>query len=278
VARVLESLRPLHALLAQADEPIEIVARLSVLAAEKASAQEISVALAAAITDATLAPAALTHAGVITADGRVCESAVARLAQLQVLAEMAEAEHWELVLTVPDFLRPVENAVVDRYGVAARSRPTRIAVAEIAASACSTLVIAAPYLQTVYLETLSHSVERVLRASGEVLIVTRALTSRSPDPSPANTAAIAALRSNVDGAPGRLRISTWEGEGLGVHFKAVVADAERAYLGSANLTQGGMGAHAEAGVLLRGKRVRELDRWVAAVAVELDRRNSASPH
>ncbi len=46
----------------------------------------------------------------------------------------------------------------------------------------------------------------------------------------------------------------------------------RAYLGSANFTLGGSGAHAEVGVLLHGRQVMPPTRWVDTVANELARR------
>ncbi|MGV9812185.1 phospholipase D-like domain-containing protein [Streptomyces cellulosae] len=81
------------------------------------------------------------------------------------------------------------------------------------------------------------------------------------------------LREAAGVASGRLKVCPWDESGLGVHFKVVLADDQLAYVGSANLTPGGTEAHAEAGVLLRGKQVKSLSRWLRAVADELTRRS-----
>ncbi|WP_407698288.1 phospholipase D-like domain-containing protein [Streptomyces marianii] len=60
---------------------------------------------------------------------------------------------------------------------------------------------------------------------------------------------------------------------VGIHFKVVLADDQLAYIGSANLTPGGTRVHAEAGMLLRGSRVKALSRWLHVVADELTRRS-----
>lgn len=81
-------------------------------------------------------------------------------------------------------------------------------------------------------------------------------------------------------AIGRLRITevATHLSPLGSHAKIVVADAERAYVGSANLTGAGLGRHVEIGVEVKGPHVGDLVRILSAlerlgtVAVEMDGR------
>ena len=85
-------------------------------------------------------------------------------------------------------------------------------------------------------------------------------------------AAVTLLRDAAARADGTLAVYSWEESGLGVHFKIVLADLALAYLGSANLTPGGIAAHAEAGVLLRGEGIDGLAGWPDVVCAELVRR------
>ncbi|MGY2121326.1 phospholipase D-like domain-containing protein [Nocardia gipuzkoensis] len=272
MAGVLESLRPLEALMSQADDPLALSADLARLAASGAEAEVIVATLTAAVTDVRLVEPVLRYADVLDDRGIKTASAAVRLAQVQVLIEMVAADHWELVLTIPEFLRETLDRVVERHGPNARPRSTLTAIAEIASSARRSIVIAAPFLHAGFVETLRVSVSRVLAGGGQVTVITRAL--RSKGLSPANIAAVSALRTLGVDKPGMLRVCSWDEPSLGVHFKVAIADDERAYLGSANLTPGGMREHAEAGVYLRGRRVFELGRWLAAVADELERRSN----
>ncbi|MEU2179023.1 phospholipase D family protein [Nocardia sp. NPDC019219] len=270
MAGVLESLRPLHALIAQADDPVALATVLSRMVCAGAEGSAISAAIAAEIADARLVHSTLSYAGIVTDDGELADTAAARLAQLQVIEEMSASDSWELVATVPEFLRGTHSSFVDRFGPAARLRQTKLAIPEIAVRARHRLIIAAPYLHGEVTHALATQVRRILRARGEVIVITRAISSLSLGQSRPNAEAVARLRA-ASPAGGTLRIRSWEGPGLGIHFKALVADDEWAYLGSANLTPGGMADHAEIGVLLRGRRVRQLARWMEAVAEELNR-------
>lgn len=274
MAGVLESLRPLQALLSQASDPVGLAKRLADLAGDGARGTVIAAELAAEVIDDRLARPTLAYAGVLDQHGAAAPLAAVRLAQLQVVAEMAAGDHWELILTVPDFLRRPLEELVDRHGAAARPRETRAAVEEIASSARYSLTVAAPYLHTDFVESLAPSIERVLTGGGDVTVVTRALALSAPERSTANVAAVRALREAAGRAGRALSVRSWNEPGIGVHFKVVIADDRLAYLGSANLTPGGMAGHAEAGVLLRGRRVRELSRWLSFVAKELGRRSS----
>ncbi len=204
--------------------------------------------------------------------GRVTSEAAVRLAQAAVLTEAAADSGWELVLTVPGFLRTALDTLVAEQGAGARPRETTTTLRQVAAAARSRLVIAAPYLHTEFVRLLATDVERLLAAGGEVVVVTRALALTAPERSSANVEAVTLLRQAADRAGGRLTVRSWEEGGLGIHFKVLLADDELAYIGSANLTPGGTLAHAEAGVLLHGHGVAVLRRWLDVVCDELARR------
>lgn len=272
MASVLASLKPFVALLGQAPEPRRLAERLVELAHRGAAGFEVVQTTANEVTDQALVESTLTHAGILTLGHQLSDLAPLRLAQAQVMLELAEDDRWELVLTVPSFLRSAVDQLVDRHGYRARPRETGRTIGEVAATAQQRLVIAAPYLQTGFVTALTSHVDRVLRGGGTAMVITRALSLTSPTRSSANIEAVALLRAIAEQAGGRLLVRSWEETGLGIHFKVVIADERVAYLGSANLTPGGMLAHAEAGVLLRGSRVVHLSGWLDAVADQLAQR------
>jgi len=60
----------------------------------------------------------------------------------------------------------------------------------------------------------------------------------------------------------------WKGDPFGsltFHFKTAIADAERAYLGSANFNTAGLASRWELGVLLTGVHARRIASLVEAV-------------
>lgn len=200
--------------------------------------------------------------------------AALRIAQAQAVLADRRDDAWQLVLTVPGFLRARLDAVA---GGGPRPRETSTVLPEVAASATKRLVIAAPYLHTGFIQYLVEPVRRLLAGGGDVVVLTRALSLRAPQTSSANVEAVEQLRAVAEPAaaglaPGSMRVCSWEERGLGLHFKAVVADGRRAYLGSSNFTPGGTAGHAEGGVLLDSSRVQLLESWLLAVADELEER------
>jgi phosphatidylserine/phosphatidylglycerophosphate/cardiolipin synthase-like enzyme len=278
VARVLDALSPLAALLAQARDPIAAAEALARGADAGADAATLLAQLQAAVVDTGLAATVLTYAGVLDANGRLTGAAATRLAQAAVLVEATQdaerrQDRWQLVLTVPGFLRDALEASVAEHGDAMRPIETTRAVLEVAAAAHSRLLLAAPFLHEQFVRQLIPAVERVLSTSGEVVVITRALSFAAPDRSSANMAAVDGLRAAAAHVTaGRLVVRSWEESGLGIHFKVVLADARLAYLGSANPTPAGTAGHAEAGVLLHGPGVAGLARWLDAVCLELAHR------
>ncbi|GAB3855804.1 hypothetical protein GCM10029963_51140 [Micromonospora andamanensis] len=275
MASVLEPLKPFVALIRQAPEPMTLAARLLDLAESGSTGAELTTVLSTSVTDGNLARSALIHADILDIAGNRTPRAAVRLAQAQVLAEAAE-DSWELVLTVPGFLRRTLADLVAGNGDRSRPRETQATLVEVAATARHDLVIAAPYLHADFAVTLANPLQRVLWAGGTVTVITRALSLTAPERSSANVEAIALLRQAAEHTGRVITVRSWEESGLGVHFKVVVADRKVAYLGSANLTPGGTVAHAEAGVLLRGPLVADLSRWLTAVADELARRRLPS--
>ncbi len=269
---ILETVRPLVALLGQARDPVGCAYALKESAADGADGATLTTQLAAEITDTGLAGATLRFASVLDPAGQVTDEAVIRLAQAAVLTEAAAEGGWQLVLTVPGFLRTALDTFVAEYGAGARPRETTTTLREVANVARQRLVIAAPYLHTAFVRLLATDVERILTAGGVVIVVTRALAMSAPERSSANVEAVRLLRQAADRAGRALAVRSWEESGLGIHFKVLLADDELAYLGSANLTPGGTLAHAEAGVLLHGHGVGVLSQWLDMVCDELARR------
>lgn len=270
MAGVLDVVKPLAALIRQAAEPSTLAERLVNLAMAGATGPDIVAALSAEVVDRDLVVSALTHASVLAGDGLTAVAAV-RLAQAQVLIVSAEKE-WELVFTVPGFLRRAFDDLASHDADHTRPRETRSTLIEVATTARHALLIAAPFLQDDLISSLIEPVERLLRGGGTVTVITRALSPAAPDRSTANVDAVTSLRRVAERVGRRITVRSWEEEGLGLHFKTVIADHRVAYLGSANLTLGGTFAQAEAGVLLRGPQVTQLARWLDTVADELAQR------
>jgi phosphatidylserine/phosphatidylglycerophosphate/cardiolipin synthase-like enzyme len=275
VASVLEPLKPVVALLLQAAEPMALAQHLVDRAESGATGSELAMLLSGNVTDGNLVRPALIHADVLDVTGARTPGATVRLAQVQVLTEAAE-DSWELVFTVPGFLRQVLAGLVARNGDRSRPRETQSTLVEVATTARENLLIAAPYLHAAFVGTLANPLRRLLQVGGTATVITRALSLTAPERSSANVDAVALLRQVAEQAGRPIAVRSWEESGLGVHFKVVIADRKLAYLGSANLTPGGAAAHAEAGVLLRGPRVADLSKWLTAVADELARRRLPS--
>jgi phosphatidylserine/phosphatidylglycerophosphate/cardiolipin synthase-like enzyme len=266
VASVLEAVKPLANLVAQAADAHVVYNELAALARSGAHGSALTQYLATQVSDRNLAGEVLTYAGVLDNSGAVKPEAVVRIGQAEVLAEAEEATGWQLVLTVPSFLRRPLADLVRTYGAAARPRETTQVLKEVADAARQRLVIAAPYLQTGFVTIVIPAVQRLLSEGGEVMVVTRALSLRSPEMSSANTEAVALLREAGARTGREPVVRSWEESGLGVHFKVAIADGRLAYLGSANFTLAGTAGHAEIGVVLNGQRVATLARWVDIVA------------
>jgi len=281
MARLLDAVTPLADLIARTPDPDATIASVRAACTEGSAAvvREVREATEAASIDPRLTTLAVAHAGITTTDGSV--PTVAEIAAvggaLEILVDARRDGDVSLVFTVPAFLA----TAFDRFTSSTsqvRAERTATVVTAVATNARSSLTIAAPYLATAGVDALVPHAVRVLDTGGVVTVVTRALSPRSPEPAEANIAAVEMLREAAANRPGRLRVSSWEEEGLGVHLKAVVADNADAYLGSANLTGPGQLGHAEAGVRLPARLARPLAGWLRLLADALDARRGLAAY
>jgi len=205
---------------------------------------------------------ALRYAGIIDGVSQPLQSARDQMLRLQTLValRLGEANSWSTVVTVPPYLRASLPA-----GEIAETLPV---LRQLVIEAQRRLVIVSPFLDSGFV-ALEPALERFLHAGGTILLITRDLL----DPGTDNARVVNALRRRC-GSPPNLMTVSWEEEGLGLHIKAVIADSRLAYVGSANLTRGGMGSHAELGVRLEGPAVRGIERLLEILADELRRRRT----
>ena len=264
MAAILAALSPLADLILQADEPVQLVEMiLDDIQSGATDGEAIIGRISAAVHDDGLILPCLALAGILDPATRViCPGAVVPAAQvLGVVEAYMSADHWQLALTVPAFVRSAFTGMVAEMPSRVIPIETVPAMHAVAASACERLVLAAPYVQPAFVSTFVPHVNRVIHRGGTVVVLTRALSALSGQQSHANVEALQALRAGASNH-GLLLVRSWEEDGLGVHLKAVVADERMAYIGSANLTLTGTSAHAEAGVLLSGPSVMVLARWL----------------
>ena len=276
MASLLEVVTPLASLISQSRDSDEVYRNLLSMSTSGASGDALSRYLSLQVTDKELVIPVLINAGVLDGNGEATSDAGIRIGQAQLAAATAIDRGWQLVLTVPVFLRPSLDKFVAQHGAAARPCETKAVLSEVANAATEKLVIAAPYLQAGFLTQIIPAVERLLSNGGEVLLITRALSTGSPETSAANAEAAALMREAGARAGRQPVVRSWEESGLGMHFKVAIADAKEAYLGSANFTVGGTTSHVEMGVRLRGEQVGTIAAWVDIVANTLAARRLPS--
>ncbi len=256
----LHHLEPLAGLVETADEPATILARLDAAIA----AGDIA-GLPGLFPDPGIAASCLRYAGISDANGNPLPEAHDRLIELRTLMALQGARaQWVPVMTVPPFLRRAlpEGSVLETLSVFRR----------LATGASRRLVIASPFLDSGF-ATLVPAVARLVADGGHCLLITRDLLEEGP--AGLNREVVNRLRSAVEDGGGevsRLEAVSWEEAGLGIHMKVLIADSRTAYVGSANLTWGGLGDHAEIGVYLEGPPVAEIERLIEAVATTLRER------
>lgn len=281
MARLLDTVSPLADLLTRLPDPDATVATVRTACAEGPTAVLAVVweATKAAGIDQRLTALALAHAGLTATDsGPPAITELAAIgAALEILVEIRRETDVSLVFTVPPFLAEAFNSFTSSTPGLRTSRTAAVMTA-VAAGARSSLIIAAPYLATVAVDALIPSASQVLDADGIVTVITRGLSPRSPESAKANIVVVESLRTAAAGRPGRLRVSSWEESGLGVHLKAIVADDADAYLGSANLTGPGQLGHAEAGVRLPPRLALPLASWLGLLADALDARRGVAAY
>ena len=197
-----------------------------------------------------------------------------RLAQIEVLALVIQRNRElasSLVMTVPDFLRQAWTEHLREFPAADWPRETWPAMLDIASSAESELLLAAPFFNVEQVHALTAHVARLTSAGGQVLVVTQGTWDSHAGP---NAASVNLLNAAAR-APGQMKVWSWPGPGLGIHFKALVVDRYHGYLGSANITTHGALHHAEVGVILHGSLAHQLDHWVRKIAAQSVEHHSA---
>lgn len=252
MAGILDQLEPLTALVVAESDPLGTCAAL--IAATQTGE---GTPLIAVLGNPKIIRPALRFAGILREDDQLTAAAHDQLIRLETLvaARTADRDRWQPVMTVPPFLRgAIQEGVVTE---------TLSALLNLTSNARRKLVMASPFLDRGF-ETLIPALSRLIAAGGDVLLITRELTN----PASHNSAVAHALRREC-GASARLSVVSWEEDGLGLHMKAAVADSLSAYIGSANLTWGGMSQHAELGVILNGPSVLQVEELLIALAVEL---------
>jgi phosphatidylserine/phosphatidylglycerophosphate/cardiolipin synthase-like enzyme len=198
--------------------------------------------------------ACLTLLGVLTEDRRLDEAVARDVATaLRLIGDSFEPHpapgRWALVATVPPNvatrppMRRTAGVIISQIEQARRS-----------------LLLAAPFVDASALRFLGPP---LLTAAGRGVQI-RMLTSADSAP------AVRELgdRWPADSAGGPLVVAITSAttlSTLGSHAKVVVADGERAYVGSANLTAAGLGRHVELGVEIEGVEVQELNRLLLAL-------------
>lgn len=174
--------------------------------------------------------------------------------EVLVAERLRPRDRWQEVLTVPPYLRTAfpEGKIAETLPV----------LADLVATANRRIILASPFLDSGFAQ-IAPLLRRFVDAGGALLVITRELTR----PDSHNAAVVRALRSScVRGAP---EVASWEDDGLGLHLKALVADSTRAYVGSANLTWGGIGQQAELGLRIEGPSVSKIERLLEVLASEL---------
>lgn len=258
---ILAYLLPLASLIEAVSEPRQVTEQL-LDAARRGGRPSLS----SLFPDSDLARSCLEEARVLEPDGHFSHEAVDRLLELRVLLTIRseERDDWEPVLTLPPFLRPMFDDE--------RVLETPAVLRQLILDATDSLIIASPFLDAGFRPLIS-GITRLLEDGGRCLLLTRGLLD--PGPSGRNRSPIKDLRARISGDESdRLRIVSWEGSGLGIHMKVLVVDEARAYVGSANLTYGGLGDHAEVGVLVSGPSVGNLATLMRTIADKIGKMRS----
>jgi phosphatidylserine/phosphatidylglycerophosphate/cardiolipin synthase-like enzyme len=255
---LLASLTPLATLLSRSSDPSAVRATLATVLDPGSPPPAGEIFQRCFGADAASAPHALDAARITTGgtDWKI------RLAQAEILALEIQRNRLLapcLAMTVPDFLRTAWAGHLRAVPAADWPRETWPAILDLASQAASELLLAAPFLSTEHARALAACIAHLTEAGGQVLLVTQA-----SDAEP-NLSSVRLLRDAVH-AQGRIEIWSWPGPGLGIHFKAVIADRQQAYIGSANLTTHAAIRQAEAGVILRGPLAHQLDQWIRRIA------------
>ena len=168
--------------------------------------------------DAPSAPHALAAAR-ITAGGKDWKI---RLAQAEILAlEIQRSRRLApcLAMTVPDFLRPAWTEHLRDLPAADWPRETWPAILDLASGAANELLLAAPFLNAEHARALAGGIARLTQQAGR--------SCSSPRPGHGAEHVIGEAAPPRGPRPGSVDVWSWPGPGLGIHFKAVIADRQQ---------------------------------------------------
>lgn len=197
----------------------------------------------------------LQYAGVINDRGTATPTHEAYFTAAAALALLREQrDTWEPVVTLPATLR----SLLPDTGYLETAQVLR----RIVVNSKRELILAAPFLDS-GIEDLFPAVADLVAEGGTCLLITRDLVAAASKGR--NRPVVDSLRRMVADRA-RLRVESWSGEGLGVHMKVVVGDREMCYIGSANLTHGGLERNLEVGVYCEGAGVARVADFMAAIA------------
>lgn len=135
----------------------------------------------------------------------------------------------------------------------------RTAIRSMIASARFRVLLASPFWDLEVATDLAEILRRRQLAGVQVAVL-----ARQPQPGTTNERALSALRQALPESSGcqiRILEQPSRDDPFGsstFHFKAVCADSEHVYLGSANLNTAGLGSRWELGVRLGGSRARRV--------------------
>lgn len=167
----------------------------------------------------------------------------------------------EVVLTPPSAPSRLGEALLGRGGIDAELEHTGAILRHLATQATTRFAVLSPFLDTGGMENLI-SLFRATENNVQRVLITRCLNGVMP----------AALQTAYPVLTG-LGVAVhnyWlprQGGYETFHAKALVTDAEIAYIGSANMTQASMSMSMELGTFLRGNSVKTLRRIVDAILV-----------
>jgi hypothetical protein len=180
------------------------------------------------------------HAQVLEATGTVTQLAAVRLGQAQALAELRADEGCELVLTVPSLRGTLIDLTRDSV-VSSHPLETLHAMTRVSSTARERPIIAAPYVHPGLTARLTGHVERMTADGGQVVVITRSLSPGSPSRSASNQESIALFRAAARPAERGFMVCSREEDGIGIHFKTVVADRDLAPSGGLRTSAGPSG-------------------------------------
>ncbi len=169
-----------------------------------------------------------------------------------LVAGTASESRTDLVWTFPGQMFSMPGIACDGYSSSLKM---------LAQSATAALTIVSPYLEAKGVGCIEEAVVAALYRGVTAVIVTH----EADDLGSRNSAALKSLRTAASGLAGRLTVYTTSPKGVLMHMKAVVADGERAVVGSANLTGKGLGGNVELGVRLGKPQAQEIERVVGAL-------------